>query len=230
VRYLLETRIDSLFSPLNSSLQYNRYLFNLIASQNYLNRPSIKSIALVQINIQNFNAYKPIFVSNQIFSISETSDIGTDFGTIYAVDPDYDKIIYGVEDTIQFSINPYSGVLQLQQEFQSTSPLEYNVTVTATDDGSSCLPLGFPCKQLTERTVVTVNVISMNKQSPRFSNLICGQTLSFNENRSIDFNITVYDEDRGNNGKINIYFPSIQTRTGKRRNLFLKKTFCFFCL
>jgi hypothetical protein len=204
------------FSPLNYFSPYNRYLFNLIATQTYSNQPQVSSTALVQINLENYNVNAPIFVpSNQTFYISETALVGSSFGTVYATDADNDGIIYSISSS-QFSINPSTGVLQLQQTFQSSSASQYFVTVTASDDGTSCLPILPACPRFSTTTVITINVTAVNKRSPQFLNQICGSTVSFYENNAIGANITsltVFDDDRGENGQITIAFPSEQART-----------------
>ncbi len=198
------------FSP------YNRYLFNLIATQTYANRPLVSSTALVQLNLENYNVHAPIFVpANQTFYISETAAVGSLFGTVYATDADNDGIIYSISST-QFSINPSTGVLQLLQSFQSSSASQYLVTVTASDDGTSCLPARAACPRFSTSTIITINVTAVNKQSPQFLNQICGSSVSFSELNIPGSNITsitVYDGDRGENGQITISFPSEQART-----------------
>ncbi len=206
------------FSP------YNRYLFNLIATQSYSNRPPASSTAVVQINLQNANVHAPIFVpANQTFYISETATVGTRFGTVYATDADNDSIIYSISSS-QFSIDPSTGVLQLQQTFQSSSASQYLVTVTASDDGSSCQPALPLCPRFSTTTTITINVTAVNKMSPQFLNQICGSTVLFYENNAVGSNITsiiVYDGDRGQNGQITISFPSEQSRTtGNNERLF----------
>ncbi len=198
------------FSP------YNRYLFNLIATQTYANQPTVSSTALVEINLGNYNVHAPIFIpANQTFFISETALVGSLFGTVYATDADNDGIIYSISST-QFSIDPSTGVLQLLTSFQSSSASQYFVTVTGSDDGTSCLPAQALCPRFSTSTTITINVTAVNKQSPQFLNQICGSTVSFYENNPIGFNITtivVYDGDRGANGQITISFPSEQSRT-----------------
>ncbi len=208
------------FSP------YNRYLFNLIATQSYSNRPPVSSTAIVQINLQNSNVHAPIFVpANQTFYISETATVGTLFGTVYATDADNDGIIYSINSN-QFSIDSSTGVLQLQQTFQSSSASQYLVIVTASDDGSSCLPSLPLCPRFSTTKTITIDVTEVNKMSPQFLNQICGSTVSFYENNVIGSNITlimVYDGDRGQNRQITILFPSEQSRTtGTVRNDFEK--------
>ncbi|CAF2958903.1 unnamed protein product [Rotaria sp. Silwood2] len=202
--------------PLNYFSPYNRYLFNLIATQTYTNRPLVSSTAIVQLNLENYNVHAPIFIpTNQIFSISETATIGTRFGTVYATDADNDGIIYSISGS-QFSIDPSTGVLQLQQTFQSSPASQYFVTVTASDDGASCLPARSSCPRFSTSTIITINVTAVNKRSPQFLNQICGSTVTFYESNLIGANITtitVFDDDRGENGQITISFPSEQSRT-----------------
>ncbi|CAF3932970.1 unnamed protein product, partial [Rotaria sp. Silwood1] len=152
---------------------------------------------------------------NQIFSISETAIIGTRFGTVYATDADNDGIIYSISSS-QFSIDSLTGVLQLQQTLQSSPASQYFVNVTASDDGTSCSPARSPCPRFSTSTIITINVTAVNKRSPQFLNQICGSTVSFYESNTIGANITtltVFDDDRGENGQISISFPSEQSRT-----------------
>jgi hypothetical protein len=176
----------------------------------------VSSTAIVEINLENYNVHAPIFVPpNPTFFVSETAAVGSLFGTVYATDADNDGIIYSMNSN-QFSIDPSTGVLQLQQSFQSSSASQYFVTVTASDDGTSCLPLLPACPRFSTSTIITINVTAVNKQPPQFLNAICGSTISFYENNPIGANITslmVYDGDRGENGQITIAFPSEQART-----------------
>ncbi|CAF4270848.1 unnamed protein product, partial [Rotaria sordida] len=147
--------------------------------------------------------------------ISETAIIGTRFGTVYATDADNDGIIYSISSS-QFSIDPLTGILQLQQTFQSSSASQYFVSVTASDDGTSCLPARSACPRFSTSTIITINVTAVNKRSPQFLNKKCGSTVSFYESNAIGANITtltVFDDDRGEDGQIAISFPSEQSRT-----------------
>ena len=201
--------------PLNYFSPYNRYLFNLIATQTFANRPPTSSSAIVQINLQNDNVNAPVFVPpTQTFSVSETATVPTTFGTVYATDADNDGIVYSI-DSPQFSIDSSTGVLRLQQAFTSTIS-QYVVNVTASDDGTSCLPNRQACPRFSTRSTITINVTAVNKQSPQFSNGVCGSNISFSEGNSIGFNVTtllVTDNDRGENGQITISFPSEQSQT-----------------
>lgn len=205
-----------MYSPLNYFQPSNRYLFNLVATQTYSNRPPVTSKAIVQINLANANVHLPVFQPpNQTFSISETATIGTIFGTVYATDADNDGITYSISSA-QFSIDPSTGVLKLQQTFQSSPNAQYFVTVTIQDDGTSCLPSLPACPGTPVSTTITINVTAVNKRSPQFLNQICGTSVSFAENTAAGFNITtitVFDDDRGENGQITISFPSEQSRT-----------------
>lgn len=201
--------------PLNYFSPFNRYLFNLIATQTFANRPAASSTAIVQLNLQNDNVNAPIFVPrSQTFSISETAAVGAEFGTVYATDADNDGITFSIDSSL-FFINPSTGVLRLEQAFTTTTP-QYLVNVTASDDGTSCLPNQQVCPRFTTRTIITINVTAVNKRSPQFSNQVCGSNVSFFEGNPIGYNVTtlsVFDNDRGENGQITISFPSEQSRT-----------------
>lgn len=149
--------------------------------------------------------------------------MGTIFGTVYAADADNDGIIYTISSS-QFAIDRITGVLSLQQTFQSSSAAQYNVTVTAADDGTSCLPTRPACPRFQTSTTITINVTAVNKRSPQFSSGLCGSVAAFDEGNAVGATIatiTVFDDDRGENGQITISFPSEQSRTtGKFRLAF----------
>lgn len=181
----------------------------------FLNRPPTTSIAQVQINLENDNVNTPIFIPDvQTFYISETAQPGTQFGTVYAVDPDNDGIIYSMNCN-QFCIEPSTGVLTLEKPFYSSSPSEYLIRVTITDDGSSRTPC-LACRKRTNSTNIRIIVTTVNAHSPRFLNQLCGKNISFDENNQIGQDIgslIVSDSDRGENGLISISFPAEDLRT-----------------
>ncbi|CAF4542144.1 unnamed protein product, partial [Didymodactylos carnosus] len=192
--------------PLNYYSPNNRYLFNLIATQSFVNRPPTTSQALVQISLVSANVHAPIFIpQNPSYSISETASINSVFGTVYASDADLDTLTYSIvtQQTL-FAITRSTGVLSLDSAFPSTSASQYFIIVSVTDT------------VFTTQTNVTINVTAVNKQSPTFLNQICGGNFSFNEGNTSGINVTTisaFDNDRGANGQINITFPSEQART-----------------
>ncbi|CAF5053329.1 unnamed protein product, partial [Rotaria sp. Silwood1] len=152
------------------------FIINNLSNGSFILVTNTFSTAIVQINLENYNVHAPIFTPlNQIFSISETAIIGTRFGTVYATDADNDGITYTISGS-QFSIDSLTGVLQLQQTFQSSPASQYFVTVTASDDGTSCLPVRLPCPRFSTTTTITITVTAVNKRSPQFLNQICGST------------------------------------------------------
>lgn len=169
----------------------------------------------MEINLENANIHSPIFIfDNQNFLISETVQPGTPFGTVYAYDLDNDEIEYEINET-QFSIEPTTGVLRLEKPFDSSSPSQYYVNITASDNRSST-PSCLLCPSKTNSTTITIIVTAVNKNSPRFLEPICGKNISFSENNELGANIvnfTVYDGDRAENGAITLSFPSEQLRT-----------------
>jgi hypothetical protein len=74
---------------------------------------------------------------------------------------------------------------------------------------------------LTGRANVIVNVVIINKQAPRFADSICGGMLNVPENRIVNFNLNIYDEDRGDYGVI-------KTQIGNRINIYKKYFIIFF--
>ncbi len=172
------------------------------------------STAVVQINLKNYNVHAPIFTpDNQIFYISETAPRDTQFGTVYATDPDNDGIVYSTADS-QFHIDSSTGVLRLERKFHP-SLTEYFLDVTATDDGFSC-PSPPTCPKYSNSTKIRIIITAVNRNSPRFLNQICGKNVSFYENNipgDMIESLIVLDDDRGENGLIDIAFPPEQIRT-----------------
>jgi hypothetical protein len=146
------------------------------------------------------------------------------------MDPDNDGIKYSVTDT-RFSIDQTTGVLRLKRVFLSIPSEEYvDINVTATDDGSSCLSDSL-CRENSNSINVRVIVTAVNRKSPTFLSDICGKEISLRENNNIKepiISLTVWDEDRGENGIINISFPPKQLLTGKCTIEYKTKVFCFY--
>ena len=206
------------FSPLNYSLSNHRYVFYITATQSYPYRPLTSSTAIAQINLVNCNVNTPLFIPlNQTFSISKTAPIGTQFGTILAVDLNNDAIIFTINPpSAQFSINQFTGVLKLDQALQTSTSVQFLLTIVATDDASSCSPDCLNCTQLQSTTTITILIQTANTQAPRFLNQLCGSNLSFSENSPSGTNIATIvavDNDLGSSGQIVFSFPPIQTQT-----------------
>lgn len=205
-------------SPLNYSSPNHRYVFNITATQSFPNRPSTSSSAIAQIDLVNCNVYAPLFIPiNPIFSISETTPVGSQFGTVFATDADGDSITFDITPpSSQFSIDGYSGVLVLDRAIQTITSLQLNLTVTATDDASSCSPTCPTCVQLTSSTTITISIITANTKAPRFLTQICGSTVPLLETSPSGTNITTlpaFDDDLGNSGQIVFSFPLVETQT-----------------
>ena len=209
-------RVNISCSSYDYFVRYHRYLFTLTATQTVPNRPSLTATAIVQIDLINGNANAPRFVLNEsVFYISETAQVGTKFGTVYAIDADNDTIRYSMSNA-QFSIDPVSGVLELQQAIHRGSPPSYSPVVTICDECSSSTPLSSTSASAT----ITIFVTAVNKHSPRFIDPPCGSTLDFDENNTVGQmigKIVVADDDRGDNGRITISFPSEESRNTSER-------------
>ena len=233
VTLFIHHRCGSSFRDFDYFVPFHRYVFELIAQQDHPLRPSLLSKAVVEIDLTNDNIRPPMFIDHSdTFYISETAPIGTKIGTIYAFDPDNDKIRYSTMSS-QFSIDPNSGVLELKQPIQSTSPSSYSLSVTICDYSSS--PIDSSCQNLRTKTILVL-VTAVNKQSPRFMHPQCGQNLKLFEDASIGTvvaTIEVFDDDRGENGNITIAFPSEESRTTRkfysriRLLLLIKKVYSF---
>ncbi len=199
------------FSP------FNRYLFKLIAKQTISNdRPPVVSTAIVQINLKNDNVNCPILISNsQTFYISKTAELFTEFGTLYATDADNDTITYSICNT-QFDVDQSTGVLRLVKIFDSSSPSEYLVSVTAMDDGTTCCPSCNISHRCYNPTFIRIIATTVNENPPRFLGDLCGKNISFNENNEIGYvikDLCVLDNDGGANESIDIAFPPENLRT-----------------
>ena len=205
-------------SPLNYSSPNHRYVFNITATQSFPNRPSTSSTAIAQINLLNCNVNAPLFIPiSPIFSISETTPVGSPFGTVFATDADGDSITFAISPpSSQFSIDGYSGVLVLDQAIQTITSIQLNLTITATDDASSCSATCPNCIQLTSSTTVTISIVTANAKAPRFLTQICGSSIPLLETSPPATNITMlsaFDDDLGNSGQIVFSFPPVETQT-----------------
>lgn len=213
------------FSDFDYFVPFHRYIFDLIAEQYVPNRPILASRATVEIHLLNENARSPKFLrGHETFYVSETAKVGTEIGTIYAIDPDNDPISYSMT-SLQFSIDSNSGVIRLEQPFHSKSASNYSLNVTICDSRSA-FPSSF-CQNSVTKTIDIV-LITVNKQSPRFIHPECGSDLNLEENspiNSIVARFEVFDDDRGENGRIAISFPSEESRTTRKSKLIAKLFF-----
>ena len=204
-------------SRLNYFVPFHRYFFYLTASQIFPDRllPVI-SEAVVQITLKNDNLYAPYFIpSNPIFYLAETTPAMTEVGAVYATDCDNDGIEYSISHE-RFSIDPSTGVLRLEKDFLSSSWMDsMTISVTATDDGSSCSGNDL-CHSKSNFTTIQIIVIRENRYSPYFSDNLCGGEISFTEDKTLGSTIgsfTVVDHDLEDNGRVSFSFPSTELQT-----------------
>jgi len=210
---------------LSYSSPYHRYLFELIVTKQRPNQSSLRSTAIVQINLVNDNANAPQFLLEpEVLYISEAALPGTQFGTVYAYDPDGDSVIYTTNSS-QFSIDRVTGVLQLRREFPRycTVSCKYVVHINATDDDSSCALPGTCVRRSSSRNIEVI-VLASNRHPPEFLNSKCnaGSIQLYEnmlENTTVE-SLLVVDNDRVVNNSIEIIFPPEKlTTTGKQSEL-----------
>lgn len=207
------------------SSPYHRYLFELIVIKKRPNQSSLRSTAIVQINLVNNNGNAPRFLLEpKMLYISDAALPGTQFGTVYAYDPDGDSVIYATNSS-QFSIDPVTGVLQLRREFPRYCIVScrYFVHINATDDDSSCGDPGLCAHRSSLRTIEVI-VLASNRHPPEFLNPRCNAgSIQLYENmpeNTIVESLLVIDHDRVIDSSIDIIFPPEKlTTTGKQSGL-----------
>lgn len=147
----------SIAQPL-SYKQQCRYVLLVTASDS-----SHEASATVFINISDANLHRPMFVRTPYnFRIKENASVGAVVYNVSAVDQDSGdnaKITYTMQENKEFTIDPNSGEVILQQFLDREQVTGYMLTVTATDHG-------IPPKS--DTTDIEVMVLDVNDNAPKF--------------------------------------------------------------
>ncbi|KAL7672913.1 hypothetical protein ACOME3_007789 [Neoechinorhynchus agilis] len=203
----------------------HRYTFKITAQSKspYIHRAAS---AVVQCGLDNFNMRAPQFVSPDVIHVSELAPVHSIIGAIQAADPDGDGVTYEqLNHRDIFMVNRTSGVIKPLVNLSNVSPPAdsitddyakfYDLHVEANDDGASCGLGSHGCSRLSNRTSVRILIIDVNKQAPRFTSPLCGQSITIQEGHTVSFpvgNLGAEDYDEGPNGRIDFFFPESSSR------------------
>jgi VCBS repeat-containing protein len=111
------------------------------------------SISLIDIN-------ETPFISKQSFLVLENSYNGTDIGTVYATDPDFNQtLIYSIHSgnlNEAFSINPTTGLLSINDssEFNYETSPSFELLISIEDNGTDTL---------SNQAIITITVLDINE-------------------------------------------------------------------
>lgn len=120
--------------------------------------------ALILISVIDTND-APVFTSMQYFvNVTEDSPVGTYVTTVIALDQDsilnWNRFFYSIQDgntNFSFAVNPSSGVISVISQLDREQWPMYNLTLTATDNGSP---------PATGTTTVIVSIGDVNDNGP----------------------------------------------------------------
>ncbi|XP_044019714.1 neural-cadherin-like [Aphidius gifuensis] len=169
-------RIDNagvIYNNKKLDADYNKalYKFEVIAS-NPIDITK-KTSAIVRISTNNKNDEIPQFTKdNFISSIDENAQANTFVTTIIASDIDNDIVKYSFDNdrltSGPFEINADTGIIRLRSNHKSFDKDMYELTVTASDDGSCCIDGKSKIHKNTTQVIVSITDINDNK--PVFDN------------------------------------------------------------
>ena len=139
--------------------------YELVAIAMDAGSPSLRSTAIIKINVLDVNEERPYFkVASYSRNISEAFPVGSTVLIITANDDDTGVggvITYSLADpTSTFSINPSSGAIMLSTALNYETRNNYTLNITATDGGGNTG---------TNSASVLITVTDVNDNEPRFS-------------------------------------------------------------
>ncbi|KAM9497106.1 protocadherin alpha-5-like isoform 8-T8 [Clarias gariepinus] len=154
---------------------------------------------LVEILDVNDNAPE-ISVTSLVNVLKEDSPDGTVVGLIAVKDKDSSKngaTFLNMQDNLQFSLqntykNRYSLIVKGHLDRESVS--QYNITFTATDEGTP---------PLSSTTVIIVHISDVNDNAPHFSDAVINVHVKENSVvGSLIYTVSAFDPDLGDNARI----------------------------
>ncbi|XP_067928117.1 neural-cadherin-like [Watersipora subatra] len=130
----------------SGKLDYDRtdptgYIFRVVASDGGV--PPKSGSAYVRVQVQNTNDERPQFAAPGFLRIESTKPVDSVVTTVFASDPDGDKVAYALiksePSSAPFRINSASGTIFLTQSLDDFNDVSsFVLNVSATDDGSCC--------------------------------------------------------------------------------------------
>ena len=172
IQFSLETTNGDFVLSSTGNLTVNKRLnyesiksYELVAVAMDTGSPSLRSTAIIKINVIDVNEERPYFkVLSYSRNISEAFPVGSTVITVIAYDDDSGPggiVTYSITDaTLTFSINPASGAIILSTALDHEMRQNYTLNVTATDGGGNTA--------INSATVV-IMVTDVNDNEPSFS-------------------------------------------------------------
>nr|XP_055033313.1 protocadherin alpha-3-like isoform X22 [Misgurnus anguillicaudatus] len=155
----------------------------------------------VLIEILDANDNKPeISVTSLVNTVKEDAPINTIVGTITVTDNDAGKngqIDLKIQGSVPFKVqNSYKNyyTLVVNGPLDRESAHQYNVTITATDEGTP---------PLSSTSVITVHVSDVNDNAPRFPEPVINVYVKENSQiGAVIYTVSAFDPDVGDNARI----------------------------
>ncbi|VDM53258.1 unnamed protein product [Angiostrongylus costaricensis] len=127
-------------------------------------QPALSTMVTLLLYVIDINDHAPMFIASQkkIF-LEENMAVGDEAGRVYAIDEDSGDngvVRYSLNRSLDFYIDPESGVIRTATSLDRERTAEYELKVCANDLGSPSL---FSCTQ------ITVVVKDVNDNAPKFS-------------------------------------------------------------
>ncbi|GMT23971.1 hypothetical protein PFISCL1PPCAC_15268, partial [Pristionchus fissidentatus] len=180
----------------------NSYLLMVAASDHAI--PPLSTTTTLEIIIDDVNDNSPQFTSlNYTTSISEDIAIGTSFLQVSALDSDeggnslLDYYLNESSSIVKedlFRLDRTSGTLRVNSKLDRETMKSIELPIYARDRGKS---------SLTSKSMITINLIDVNDNAPRFEQSSYELTLEENSPPgSIVGTISATDDDEGDNAKI----------------------------
>ncbi len=178
--------------------------FEIRAQASDKGQPPMSTHCKVLVEVLDINDNEPeITVTSLLGTVKEDASIGTAVALVSVIDRDGGKngiVNCVVSNNVPFKLetnykNYYSLVVDGLLDRERAS--EYNVTITATDEGTP---------PLSSTSVITVHVSDVNDNAPRFPESIIN--VYVNENSQIGaviHTVSAFDPDLGDNARITYY-------------------------
>ncbi|KAA0709735.1 Protocadherin alpha-3 [Triplophysa tibetana] len=175
--------------------------FEVRAQASDKGNPPMSAHCKVLVEVLDINDNKPeITVTSLLSPVKEDSGIGTAVALVSVIDGDGGKngiVNCAVSNKVPFKLetnykNYYSLVVDGHLDRESAH--EYNVTITATDEGTP---------PLSSTSVITVHVSDVNDNAPRFPEPVIDVYVKENSQiRAVIHTVSAFDPDVGDNARI----------------------------
>ncbi|XP_052471544.1 protocadherin alpha-3 isoform X5 [Carassius gibelio] len=175
--------------------------FEIRAQASDKGQPPMSTHCKVLVEVMDINDNEPeIIVTSLLSTVKEDSSIGTAVALVSVIDRDGGKngvVNCVVSNKVPFRLetnykNSYSLVVDKPLDRERAS--EYNVTITATDEGTP---------PLSSTSVITIHVSDVNDNAPRFPEPVINVYVKENSQiGAVIHTVSAFDPDVGDNARI----------------------------